>query len=81
MPKSSFWKKKWSHVTNCWSDEGIHIFLKGISPKVKVMALLEFEFEIQQVSHYTKNSLHVTKVAIFNGLTRKAIICPVKQWL
>ena len=39
-------------------DKGVHAFLKGISPKVNVIALLEFklayfEARVQHLSHYT----------------------------
>ena len=44
-------------------DEGIHTFFKGISPKVNVIARLEFELAyydiiVQHVSHYATGDLH-----------------------
>ena len=42
-------------------DKGGYIFLKGISPKVNVIAQLEFKFTsydvtVQQISHYTSET-------------------------
>ena len=36
-------EQKWYYLTHGWEDKGIHTFLKGICPKVNVIAQLEFE--------------------------------------
>ena len=40
MPKPSFLKNRSGTI---WEDKGVHTFLKGICPKVNVIAQLEFE--------------------------------------
>ena len=57
MPKQSLFKNS-SDLTHSRGDNGVLIFLKGIYPKVTVIAWLEFELAyydvaVQCVSHYT----------------------------
>ena len=61
MPTQSLWKNKRETIkpiAEAGGLRGIHTFLKGIRPKVKVMAQREFElthFEasVQHIIHYT----------------------------
>ena len=59
MPKASFQKNSSEAIkTRNWRVKGIHTFPKGISPKVNVIAWVEFElvyFKVadQHVIHYT----------------------------
>ena len=46
------------NLTHSWEDKGIHIFPKGICPKVKLIARLEFELAyydsaVHRFNHYT----------------------------
>ena len=54
MVKLSFWY----YLTHGREDKGVHIFLKGICPKVNVIARLKFELAyydsaVQRFNHYT----------------------------
>ena len=49
---------QWYYLTHCWGDKEVHTFPKGISPKVNVLARLEFELAyydvtIQYISPHT----------------------------
>ena len=50
-------EQQYCYLTHSWDDKGIHAFSKGICPKGKVIAQLEFEFAyydsaVQQFNHY-----------------------------
>ena len=36
-------EQEWCYLTRIWKDSVVHTFPKGICPKVKVVAQLEFE--------------------------------------
>ena len=45
-------------LTHRWEDKGVHIFTKGISPKVNVITLLEidlayYDSAVQRFNYYT----------------------------
>ena len=49
---------KWCYLTHSWEDKGVHIFPKGICPKVNVIARLEYELAyfdsaVNRFNHYT----------------------------
>ena len=57
MPKP-FSEKNWYYLTHSWEDKGVHIFPKGICPKVNVIAWLEYELAyydsaVHRFNHYT----------------------------
>ena len=48
----------WYYLTHSWEDKGVHTFLKGICPKVNVIARLEYELAYydstaHRFNHYT----------------------------
>ena len=48
----------WYYLTHSWEDKGVHIFPKGICPKVNVIARLEYELTyydsaVHRFNHYT----------------------------
>ena len=48
----------WCYLTHSWEDKGVHTFLKGICPKVNVIARLEYELTyydsaVHRFNHYT----------------------------
>ena len=48
----------WYDLTHSWEDKGVHTFPKGICPKVKVIAQLEYELSYydsagHRINHYT----------------------------
>ena len=50
------------HLTHSWEDKGVHVFSKGICPKVNEITPLEFELAyygvaMQCVSHNTARSI------------------------
>ena len=51
---SGLFNAKAIHVEeHSWEDKEVHTFSKDINPKVKLMALLDFELSHQYFSHYT----------------------------
>ena len=50
-------KQQWHFLTHSWESKEVHTFPKGISPKVNVLARLEFE-----LAHFeaTINTLVIT---------------------
>ena len=40
-------EQQWYYLTNSWEDKEVHTFSKGISPKVNVIAWLEFKLTVQ----------------------------------
>ena len=61
----------WNYLTHTWEDKGVHTFPKGICPKVKVIARLEYELAfydsaVHRFNHYTtrtspESTLKVTR--------------------
>ena len=50
MPKVTLLEEQlWYYLTHSWKDEGVHIFSKGISPKVNAVGSLEFELTYYNV--------------------------------
>ena len=52
----------WYYSTHSWEDKGVHIFPKGIWPKVNVIARLEYEptdydSAVHRFNHYTTRTL------------------------
>ena len=52
-------RQLWDYLSHCWEDTEIHTFLKGISPKLNVIAWLEFELSYyditaQQINQYAE---------------------------
>ena len=48
----------WYYLTHSWEDKGVHIFPKGICPKVNVIARLEYELAyydsvVHRFNYYT----------------------------
>ena len=48
---------QWYYLTHRWEDKGVHIFPKGICPKVNVIAQLEYELAyydsaVHHFNHY-----------------------------
>ena len=55
-------EQKWYYLTHSWADKGVHTFLKGICPKVNVIAQTEFELAyydsaVQCFNHYITGTL------------------------
>ena len=49
----------WYYLTHSWEDKGVHTFLKGICPKVNVIARLEYEIAYNDSAvHRFKQLLH-----------------------
>ena len=51
-------EQKWYYLTHSWEDNGVHTFLKGICPKVNVIARLEYELAyydsaVHRFNYYT----------------------------
>ena len=67
MPKPSFFfleEQQWYYVTHSCEDKGVHTFPKGICPKVKVTARLEFELAysdstVHRFNHYTTSNMNI----------------------
>ena len=81
--------QKYNNLTSCWGDKGPHVFPKGISSKVNVIARLEFElvnYDIatQHVSYFTTGvlprlSFNVLIVAFQKEAQRKSTILQNKN--
>ena len=59
MSNSSFWMNRSRYyLVHCWEDIGVHIFPKGICPKVNVIVRLEFEpaYYDFAVQHFNYNA-------------------------
>ena len=57
MPKPSIWKDIWKDLTLSWGNKWVNTPPKGISSKMSIKALLEFElvyYDVtdQDFSHY-----------------------------
>ena len=55
-------EQKWNYLTHSWKDKGVHIFPKGIYPKVNVIERLEYELAyydsaVQRFNHYATKTL------------------------
>ena len=60
----------------CWEDQGIHSFLKGISPKVNVMTVVT----VQHISHFSmETSPTVICVQVFLPNTNDLFSCMVSS--
>ena len=51
------------YFTHSWEDKGVHIFPKGICPKVNVIARLKYELAyydsaVHRINHYTTKTPH-----------------------
>ena len=60
------------YLTDNWRDKRVHAFPKSISPKVNVIARLEFELAysevaILNVNHYTTESLVYFRMEVNSG--------------
>ena len=64
-------------LTTAGGDKEVHTFLKGISPKVTIIAGLEFELSfnqiaVQLVSHYASGTPPISLfslISLFNGIS------------
>ena len=59
----------WYYLTYSWKDKGVHTFPKGISPKVNVVAQLEFELAnydsaVHRLNHYTTRNENFVCVCV-----------------
>ena len=44
IPKPfSLKEQSWYYLADSWEDKGVHTFLKGICPKVNIIARLDYE--------------------------------------
>ena len=50
MPVILVEEQQWYYLTHSWKDKRVHAFLRGINPKVKVIAWLEFELVYYDVA-------------------------------
>ena len=63
-------EQSWYYLTHSWEDKGFHTFPKGICPKVKVIAPLEYELAyndsaVHRFNHYTtRTPLFIAEVRI-----------------
>ena len=52
-------EQQWYYLTNIWGNKGVHAFPKGITLKVNIIALLEFE-----LTHGDVTVKHISNYAI-----------------
>ena len=58
MSKPFLEEQKWYYLTHSWEDKRVHTFLKGLCPKVNVIARLGYELAyydsaVHRFNHYT----------------------------
>ena len=50
IPKTSMEEQLWNYLADSWGDEEVHAFFQGVSPKVNIVARLEFELDYYDVA-------------------------------